>query len=60
MITTEKKIYNIKIIVYNKKKLLQGTGLFVKDLTVDRLKIVREASVKYGCYFSVIATSVVK
>lgn len=35
--------------IYNKKKMLKGSGVVMKeDLTMERLKIVRTASEKYG------------
>lgn len=39
----------IKNSIYNKKKLLKGTGIVMKeDLTLERLKIVKNLSEKYG------------
>ncbi|KAG5872400.1 hypothetical protein JTB14_017421 [Gonioctena quinquepunctata] len=39
---------NMKNIIYRKKKLLKGSGIVIKeDLTVERLKLVKEASNKY-------------
>lgn len=39
----------LKMDIYNKKKMLKGTKIVIKeDLTVDRLKIVKEASEKHG------------
>nr|CAI5862648.1 unnamed protein product [Callosobruchus analis]CAI5865949.1 unnamed protein product [Callosobruchus analis] len=37
------------MLVYNKKKMLKGTRMVIKeDLTARRLKIVKTASDKYG------------
>lgn len=39
----------IRNTIYNSKKLLKGTSIVMKeDLTVERLKLVKEASDKYG------------